>query len=425
MKFEPTLYKLSNGIPVILDPMDLETVNVKIIFKTGGRDETADEKGITHFCEHMFCKGTPRFPTQRSVDDFLDYNAGGKNAFTGNSALCFYGRILGENVNVLIDVLCDQIQNALFADDKIEIERHVISDELRRALDSQTSQLAVFRDKTLFGWDVPNGVPVFGSFENIARFSRTQMREYIARRMSAKNCIVGISGCIKDKDSVLGFLDKALSFLPQIDVSENRDIEYKPAVAHNLKDTNKNVKLRIYFPRLYDSNLENRYKLYSAGKLYRFMLEELYEIIRHENGLVYVFNGVSCGNEIFKLDGFGTQTAPETVGRVVALTAKNAYKMYNESVVTAEVLDRFTNSNRLDHANFMESASKRCEQLVDFYAMYEKIYDFDEVIRLSSSVTPEDVIKYSRGMFDGPMSIITQGQKFDGDLKQIWYDNFK
>ena len=425
MKFEPTLYKLSNGIPVILDPMDLETVNVKILFKTGARDELPNEYGITHFCEHMFCKGTPRFPTQRSVDDFLDYNAGGKNASTSMSAIAFYGRILSENVNALVGVLCDQLQNAIFDPDKIEIERRVISDELRRALDDNLRQLAIFRDKTLFNWYVPGGALVAGNFENIANFSREQMREFIAKRMSAKNCIVAISGGIKDKESVLKYLDGALSFLPQIDVSENKEIKYTPSVAHNFKPENKNVELRIYFPRLYDSKLANRYKLFATGKLRRFMFEELYEIVRRERGLAYGFSGCSCGNEEFKLDGFATQTAPENIAQLVSLVAHNAYRLYNEHTITDEILDRFNHSNQLGNANFMESASKRCDQLIDFYCMYEQVYDFENIVRLSSSVTVDDSFKYSRGMFDGPMSIITHGPKFDGDLKQIWVDNFK
>ena len=44
---------------------------------------------------------------------------------------------------------------------------------------------------------------------------------------------------------------------------------------------------------------------------------------------------------------------------------------------------------------------------------------------MKKSITPEDVIKYTRGIFDAPMSIITYGADFDADLKQIWIDNFK
>ena len=425
MKFEPTLHKLSNGVTVILDPMDLETVNVKIVFKTGGRDESLNEYGITHFCEHMFNKGTPRFPNQRMADDFLDYHAGGKNAYTGFSSLAFVGRILGENINELICVLCDQIQNALFDEDKIEIERSVIYDELRRALDNDSRQIAVFRDKTLFGHYVPGGVPVLGNFENIASFTRTQMLDFIHKRMSAKNCIVGISGKICDIDATLKCLEQNLKFLPQIDVLEHAGLTYTPAIAHNQKNEKKNVELRIYFPRLYDTKLENKYKLYCAGKLRRFIMEELYEIIRRENGLGYGFGGTCIGDETFKLDGFTTQTSPENIGRVVALISKNIYRLYQHPVVTAEIIDRFNKSNRLDDANLMENPNRRCEELIGFYRLYEKLYDLYDDRRLSASVIDQDVFKYSRGMFDGPMSIITHSPKFDGDLKQIWVDNFK
>ncbi len=422
MKFEPKLYRLSNGIPVILDQMDIATASVKIVFKTGGRDEKPDEYGITHFCEHMLCKGTKRFPTQRSVDEFLDYNAGNKGAYTNESEIVFLGRILCENINILIDVLCDQIQNSLFEEDKIEIERKVIMDELRRDQDNQNRQFLKFRDKTLFGIDEAN---VIGTAENISKFSRQQMLDFILRRFSAKNCVVAISGCIKDTDSVLKCLEKNLSFLPQTEVSENKELKYTPSVAHRLKQENKDVKLRIYFPRKYDSSLENMRKRIAVGKLFRFIEEELYEIIRREHGLTYGFSRGHCGNETLTLDTYATKTSPENIERVVELIAKNTYRLYSKPVVTADILDRFFKSGMLGDANFLESATQRCDKLVDFFCLYEKLYDFDAVVNIHKSIMPDEVFECSRGMFDGPMSILTEGVNFDADLKQIWIDNFK
>lgn len=83
MKFEPTLHKLPSGLAVILDTMDLETTTISVLFKTGARDETSTEMGITHFCEHMLCKGTMRFPTKRAFDDFMDFNGGTKISNNG------------------------------------------------------------------------------------------------------------------------------------------------------------------------------------------------------------------------------------------------------------------------------------------------------------------------------------------------------
>ena len=74
MNYNPSIHKLSNGVTVILDPMELETTYVKVHFSTGSRDEAPNEYGLTHFCEHMLCKGTPRFPSKKSIDDYLDYH---------------------------------------------------------------------------------------------------------------------------------------------------------------------------------------------------------------------------------------------------------------------------------------------------------------------------------------------------------------
>ena len=72
MQFEPTLHKLSNGVSVILDPMDLETVAAKISFSTGSRDENPTNIGMTHFCEHMLCKGTSRFENPNAIRYYLE-----------------------------------------------------------------------------------------------------------------------------------------------------------------------------------------------------------------------------------------------------------------------------------------------------------------------------------------------------------------
>ena len=144
MKYEPTLHKLSNGVTVILDPMDLETTAVKVSFNTGSRDEQPHEYGITHFCEHMLCKGTKRLPTKREINDYMDYWGGACNALTGISQMALTGRILADNVKILIDFFADQLQNSLFDVQKIEIERRVICDERRRALDNPDRQFDDF-----------------------------------------------------------------------------------------------------------------------------------------------------------------------------------------------------------------------------------------------------------------------------------------
>ena len=423
MKFTPTLHKLSNGVTVLLDPMDLETVNVRVQFGTGARDETADESGITHFCEHMMCRGTPRFPTPKIINDYFDINAGTRNAYSSPQELGFHGRILAENINILIDFLGDQIQNALFLPESIDMERSVIADELRRTLDNPDRQLRYFIGENVFNNTL--GYKVLGTFENIETFTREQMLEFLARRLSAKNCIIGISGKIIDAEKVLECLERTFNFLPSFDVSKNTNVDYIPTILHNSKPDRNNIQLRILFPNIWTPDFDNRFNNFCVAKLESFMREELYQIIRHENGLAYGFGLTGHGNEKFELTGFATQTSAENIEKCVALIAKNAYKIYTENTITDDDLDRFNRRNRLGDADWLESAGQRCDKLIGFYHDYGRVYDFYDTVQLSQSIRRDDVIKNSRGYFDGAMSIITQGADFNTDLKSVWDENFK
>ncbi|MBE6459390.1 MAG: insulinase family protein [Alphaproteobacteria bacterium] len=424
MKYNPTLHKLSNGVTVILDPMDIETVAIKVLFTTGDRDELPHEYGITHFCEHMLCKGTSQLPNKKAIDDYMDYYGASRNAVTGNAYMALIGRVLAENVNILIDFFGDQLQDSLFEPDKIEIERNVICDERRRALDNPDRQFGDFISKHLFNYATFSFRGI-GPVENIMSFTREQMLEFISRRFSAKNCIICLSGRLDNPDATLAHIEKRFSFLPTHDVSQNTEIHYTPAVAHNSLPDKNNVRLRILFPEIWPNTIENEYKRICVSRFKRFITKKLSDVLRQENGLVYGFGGSTAGNEVFSVNGFSTETSAQNLGTVVALIAKTAYQIYSHPDITFDDLDRFNRKDRLSDANWLESATARCDALVGEYRVHGILYDFYDAVRKYDSVTPADVIKYLRGFFDGPISIVTQGADFDGDLKQIWIDNFK
>lgn len=425
MKFEPTLHKLSNGVSVILDPMDLETAFVKITFKTGSADEKPNEYGITHFCEHMFCKGSKRFPVQKDRRDFIENHGGTFNAGTSSLGLRFHGRIIAENLSVLIDVLTEMLQNALFDEKQIEIERGAILDELRRGMDKPERQQYDFGMKNIFNVFVPNGTRTLGNAENVSSFTAKDLREFALRRMSAKNCIVTISGRINSENEILNQLEKTLAFLPTHDVPQNLSLKYTPVIAHCSSNKNNNVKIDVLFPCTVADTFENRYINKCIGRFESFLRREIQENLRHKNGLVYGTRCVSYGYPGSECAGYGTETSPENIARVVELMAQTASRVYNENPISQEELDKMFNLGRLGDADFLESSIGRNDELTGFYRFYNCLYDFNESVNMRKSITPEDVVKYTRGIFDGPMSIITYGANFDADLKKIWDDNFK
>ena len=424
MKFEPTLHKLSNGVTVILDPMDVATDEVCICFRTGAGDEEPHEYGITHFCEHMFCKGTPRFPTVRAGKDYIAYNGGSFNASTSLDYLKFVGRIVSENLWVLLDFLADRIQNSLFDTNMIENERGVILDELRRSLSKNGVKQTMFVEKKLYDIEVPNGEMTLGNPENIKSFTREQMLEFASRRMSSKNCLICVSGKIADKNELLKKLEDRFNLLPTHIVEKKRRWQYRACTAHNLMPEIKNDVIEILFPCLWPATLENKYQDTCVSKFEQKLRETMYDVLRSDNGLVYGCGFSNRGDIFSPICGPYTETAPENVARVVALIAKAAHDVY-VSGVTEDDLRKYKNLSKLSRANFLENNYERCRRNVLDWGYFNIAHDFYRDCEMADSVTCDDVMKYTRGIYDGPMSIITHGPKFDGDLQQIWKDNFK
>ena len=429
MKYNPSLHKLSNGISVIFDPMDLETTFVKIRFNTGSRDEKTTEYGITHFCEHMFCKGTHRFPNRDMMRKFTGKNGLSWGASTGNSVLNFYGESLPDKLEVLIDFLADRLSDSLFDSESIEKERGAILDERNRCLDQDSTKYDDMVDKELFG----NKNAVFcsktlGSPENIKSFTREQMVAFIEKRLSATNCTIIVSGKIENQKQVLETLEQKFQFLKPFNVPENKGIKYTPNQAHLSIPNRNSIVINILFQQLYPMDKEHRFQRLCID-IWRMFLEiKLSECLRTDNSLVYGIHNINIldDNNNLLLDGIQTQTAPKNIKKCVELIAQTCADVYYNNTMTQEDLDLLNSRARMIDARFLDSRTDRERKLLDYYYQNKELYNFDEDKKLKNSITLQDIIKYTRGMFnDKTMSILTMGADHNCDLIEIWRKNFK
>lgn len=424
MLFNPSLHKLSNGITVILDPMDIASTRVAVSFLTGSYNENPDNYGITHFCEHMFCKGTKKHPLEKQLNDYINYNSGSFNAATGHRIIQFYGRIIAENIKILIEFLSEQLLESLFDETALNNEKNVICDELRRAKDNKRRQETDYIYTTIFGPHFSR-YNTLGTIEHIQSFTRQQLLDWTQKRLSAKNCVIVVSGKISDLDDVLKYIEKKFAFLPTNDVSRNIVIEYKPTISHKIDSEKENVNLHVLFPDIYADTYENLFVNECCAKYDRFLKKQLSDVVRHQNGLVYDIKTARCGPAECCVSGVQTDTAVENIAKTLSLIAKTCYDTMYVNQITDKDLDLFNKLNKLDDANFLESSSRRADTLLEYYAEYGKLYDFDALVKMSTGITAKDVIEKTQGLYDGAMSIITQGKEHNCDLQQIWHDNFK
>jgi predicted Zn-dependent peptidase len=106
---------LSNGLRVLTAPLPhAQSVACYIMLSAGSRFENASNRGIAHFAEHMFFKGTERRPTSRDLTTIVDGMGGEFNAFTSKEYTGYYIRCAGAERDTALDVLVDMLRNSKF-----------------------------------------------------------------------------------------------------------------------------------------------------------------------------------------------------------------------------------------------------------------------------------------------------------------------
>ena len=78
----PVRTVLPNGVTLIAqEHRASDVVALQLWMRVGGRDESPDELGLSHYLEHMLFKGTPTRPPG-AIDDLIEGLGGTSNAFT-------------------------------------------------------------------------------------------------------------------------------------------------------------------------------------------------------------------------------------------------------------------------------------------------------------------------------------------------------
>src|SRR6478609_8037305 len=185
-------HKLSNGLTLIGESSpEARSVALGFFVKTGSRDETPAESGVSHFLEHMMFKGTPR---RSALDVNLDFDRIGANynAYTSEENTVYYAAVLPEYLPKAVDILADILRPSLRQDD-FDTEKKVILEEIKMYED-QPGSVAWEHARKLYYTAHPLGNSVLGTSQSVGDLSRDQMQRYFDRRYAANNIVLSAAG---------------------------------------------------------------------------------------------------------------------------------------------------------------------------------------------------------------------------------------
>ena len=421
MKFAPRIHKLSNGLNVILDDFDIATACVEIAIHSGATDESdASEFGITHFVEHMLSKGTHQHPDTMDNTTNIPISIGGvRNAGTAYDKMCLFGRVLAENLDKLLGLFSEQLRDSLFDPHKIEIERGVILDEYRRKMMDSAAAFNIFSNEKLFG-----AHNILGTPDTIKSFSREQLMNYLHKILSAQNMTICISGKVSDPEKTLQQLEQFFGWIPSFSVPRTQQ-KITQVFAHDTKNNQANVQLRIAFENRIPNDLEHRTQTLAINRFSFLFSKKLHEIIRNKLGMAYGISTARMERATVSAHTINTSTSPQNIDTIIATLARECASAQQNPEITDDDVARSCMLMKLQFADIMESAPKRCGKLLDHWHQYGELYNPMGEMYTNDQMTKSDIIDATKDFFTPPVSILTQGPGVKSDLKQIWTANFK
>jgi predicted Zn-dependent peptidase len=331
-------HTLSNGLRVLTAPLDhAKSVACYLMLAAGSRYEQASNRGIAHFAEHMFFKGTERRPTARDIAMEVDSIGGEFNAFTSKEYTGYYIRCAGEQRDQAFDVLVDMLRNSKFDAEELEREKGVIIEEMNMYFDTPRDYVGAVYEELLFGSN-PLGWETLGTKETILDTTRQTFLDYVGEWYTAQRMVVGVSGAVGD--GLLPMLEGLLG-----DVGGNNagapaaaQVERgaEPRVRVHRKDSDQaNVALGV---PSYPLGHPDRYALQLLGTvLGTGMSSRLFLEVRERRGLAYyVFafnNSFTDAGTLYAQAGVDLKRAEEAV-EVIANEFK---KLADEPVPPAEL----------------------------------------------------------------------------------------
>ncbi|MEK6840862.1 MAG: pitrilysin family protein [Nanoarchaeota archaeon] len=366
---------LKNGLTILFEKRNLPIVSIGIAFRYGGVNESASERGISHFIEHMLYKGTKN-RTSSQISQEIEKNGGVMNGFTDEEITAFWCKMPSDKLYIALNVLTDMVKNSLFSSKEMEKERKVIFEEMK--MDYDNPQRYVLDQIQGLLYEKPLGIPLIGNYETMNPIDRTKLVKRFQDAYHPDNtilCIVGnadFSEIVKFAESNFG-KGKSRINKQKIILKNREKIEKRKGIDQA------NLVFAFHSPLSTDK------KVYASKVLMAIMAygmsSRLFREIREKRNLAYAIFGDTNANKDFSYNYIYVGTTKEKVEENKKIILDEFKKVSNE--LTEEELDSTKNQLIGNYKISMENSETQMNHLL-FYEIdrdVKEFYEFEKKIR--------------------------------------------
>jgi predicted Zn-dependent peptidase len=307
---------LKNGMTVILEKRNLPVVSIAFAVRNGGVNEKEEEKGISHFIEHMLYKGTPTRDAKKIAEE-IEKRGGELNGFTSEEITAYWCKMPSRHLIVALEVLADMVKNPLFEEKELEKERKVIFEEIKMYHDNPIMHSMDEIQKLLYSGTMK--INLAGTIDTMNSITRDKILSKFKQVYTSDNIILCVVGDA-DFNSLIKFSEKNFEKNKGRVSLEKFNMENDSKIEERTGIDQANVIFAYHVPQAKEKNS------YAAMILNSLMADgmssRLFSEIREKRNLAYAVKGESNINKTFAYNIIYVGTMKENIDKVKKLILK-------------------------------------------------------------------------------------------------------
>ncbi|MFD3156080.1 M16 family metallopeptidase [Haloimpatiens sp. FM7330] len=400
--FDSKEINLKNGIKLISIKKNTRIACINVGIKIGSLYENKDEKGISHFIEHMLFKGT-KTRNNEVLNNELEQLGGEYNAYTDYTSTVYSIVALNEEIENSMELLADMVQNSNFDSEEIEKERGVILAEIRTSNDDIEDYSFKKINEIAFK-NSPIKYDIVGEEKTVKSFSKEDLKKFYSKYYVPNNCYITIVSPFEHE-----YIERVVN--KYFDQWKRKEFKYNKF----LVEKNKPIVKKSYKKEIEQSTITYLYTFYGLNKEQELVLKILdhrfgassnsilFRELREKRGLAYdVYTSLDLTKGIKTLYIY-TAVCKKDINSAKKIIEKCITDIKNKVIsLDGSAVELMKKVLKTSVAATVEDSSELCNYVLQQSMEDEDIYEFESDIKNLEKIKKEDIYDIAQKVFNDP-----------------------
>jgi predicted Zn-dependent peptidase len=370
---------LENGIRVVTESIpDALSISLGVMIDASPRNETMEQCGLAHLCEHLMFQGTIN-RSAMEIARLMDGTGGYIGGLTTRDYTYYKANLLADYTPHALDLLGDILLNPIFPQESLVREKEAILCEIDGSRDIPDQYVHSLLRAHIWP-DHSLGRPIAGNHHTIRNFSREDVIYFVHQNYLPDRMIIAAAGKVDHADFVAQVRDSFWRIIGNGSLPATESPDFRSGIV--LEDAPFS---QAYFSvglRAHPYNHVDRYGLHILDKLLGGGISSrLFRRIREDWGLVYFIGSEYLAYRDDGLLVIEGATAPENIQTVLSLTLHELKDLFSwQYPVDEEELLTVKRQLRSQHLIAGESTDTRMSRLATQEFYFDQQINTEEIM---------------------------------------------